>query len=265
MALATEILLLVLGTLFGAWIQSKRERMNGLRENIFKTMGDEITHAKYSGNIDQENGLSTWTDVDRITKRQLPSPLRKEFAAYFQRSADLKDQKEILEELKSKMGPQYAQASELFKYTDGELKVVSSHDLISQDIGYRSSYNIELEEWLLEYGPVISELFDSGTQGATVSAEDIEKAIHEHSAENKDLENISEVWDQVAGEGQWGNIIKNMFLVGLAGRYLLHLRLLENAKSDIKDSAKELDQWLDILATTSFSIPYWMKIKKRFK
>ena len=204
MPLATEILLLTFGTIFGAWVQARREKINKLREDVFDVMSDEILHAKISGNIDQTDGLTSYTEINELSKRRLPSPLRKEFSAYFQRSADLKDQKEIINRLKEQMVPQYSRRTDLLKNTDRGLKIVSDHEFIGQDVGYESTYSIDFEEWLLEYGPVISEILTSSSRAETVSGEEIEEALHRHNVQNDDLENIPDVWDSVAGEGNGG-------------------------------------------------------------
>ncbi len=264
MPIVQELFFLLLGALLGAWIQGKKEKMKRLRENIFQEMGDEIQMASINGYVRNDSGISKWGEIDPVSKKALPSPIREEFARYFQRLPDVEEQKAVIRDIKENMAAQYPQKFKFLQRDDQGLNVATSHELIDQEQGVETVYGVSFDDWLLEFGPVVIDVLSDAEQGQVMNkGEEIEEAVRAHDVENGDLENIDKVWDKLVGQGGWGDHVLNMFVYGPAKRLLLHMQLLEEAKEDVKDSAKELDDWMGIISNTTIALPYWIRIKKK--
>ncbi|WP_276253602.1 hypothetical protein [Halomontanus rarus] len=264
MPLVQELFFLLLGGLLGAWIQGRKEKMKRLRENIFQEIGDEIQMASINGYVHNDSGVSKWGDIDPVSKKALPSPIREEFARYFQRLPDVEEQQAVIRNIKESMAAQYPQKIEFLQRDNGGLNVATSHELIDQDQGVQTIYGVSFDDWLLEFGPVVIDVLSEAEQGQVMNkGEEIEKAVRAHVVENGDLENIDKVWDKLVGQGDWGDDVLHMFVYGPARRLLLHMQLLEEAKEDVKESAEELDVWMGIISNTTIALPYWIRVKKK--
>ena len=264
MPLADRILLLLLGAIFGvvctSWSQDRRERQKSLIEDVFRVVGDEISRARLNGKIDQENQISEWMNVDYISEMRIPNQIRAEFATYFQRASDLQDQKDILGSIRSSMFPQYSERTDIFAMSDKNLKLAANCEYV-MDPDPHITYSVDFDDWILEYGEVVSDLLNQKKDPYQVSDETIERAIHDQEAEKDKINNMPKVWDEIVGQGNWGGILKGMFTFGSAGRYRRHLLLQQNAESDVKRSAQKLYNWMDVIISTNPLVPFLPRAK----
>lgn len=262
-SLAGELFFLIIGALAGAYLQTRREKVKRIREEVCDKMSDEVRSAAFDGNIDQGERWTMWTELNDLVKRELPEGLREEFARYFQLSADLNEQKDNLSYRNQKLGAAFADSIPIIEWEDDDLRVATAeYDLPTED-GTEIRYDADFEEWMLEYKPILSDAFENED---SLTPAIMENAIRSHDPDNYQFQNLCEVWDSIV-DSSWSELIYLLYLAAEKNRYSLYVQLLENNKGNVKESAQEIDEWFTIVANTDMHFPYlhfpyWLTIKK---
>ncbi|MGQ5514987.1 hypothetical protein [Halococcus saccharolyticus] len=256
----SDLFFLVLGALVGGYFQAGRERVKRIRNDVCELMADEIRSAKLNGDIDQEDRWTTWTELDDLVKRELPNGLRKEFSRYFQLVIDLDEEKDRLGYRNQELGSTFADGTVILEWENDDLHVATAeYDLpTKEDTEIR--YGAEFENWVLEYGPILSDLFEEQDSPYPIP-EKVEDAIRSHEPDHHEFQNLCETWDSITEDG-WSELIHDLYLSAESDRYSLYLKLMERNKRKIKESAQTIDKWFTIIANTNIYFLYWLTIKK---
>jgi len=256
----SELFFLFAGALIGAYFQAGREKVKRIRNDVCAIMTDEIRSAKLRGDINQEEGWTKWTELDDLVKRELPDGLREEFNRYFQLVVDLDEEKGRLRYRNKELGSIFGDETALLEWTDDDLRIATAEYKPPAEEETEIRYGADFEEWMLEYGPVLSDLFEKQDSPKPIP-EKVEREIRSHTPDNYKFQNLCETWDSITDD-PWNILIHDLYLSAESDRYSLYLRLMENNKQRIKGSAKDIDTWFTIIANTSLYFPYWLTIKK---
>lgn len=256
----SELFFLVVGALIGSYFQAGKEKIKRIRDDVCTKMTDEIRGAKLNGDINQEEGWTKWTELDDLVKRELPDGLREEFSRYFQRAVDLDEEKGRLGYRNQELGSVFADKSAILEWEDDDLRVATAEYKPPAEEEPEVHYGADFEEWMLEYGPVLSDLFEEQDSPMPIP-EKVESEIRSHAPDYYEFQNLCETWDSIAGDG-WGELIHDLYISAENDRYSLYLQLMENNKLRIKESGQEIDEWFTIIANTNIYFPYWLTVKK---
>lgn len=234
--------------------------MKRIRNEVCVNMTAEIRSAKLGGDIDQEERWTEWTELDDLIKRELPDGLRKEFNRYFQLVVDLDEEKSRLGYRNKELGSMFADKTPILEWEDDDLRVATAEYEPPVEEETEIHYGADFEEWMLEYGPLLSELFEE-QESVLPIPEDVESKIRSHDPDHYEFQNLCETWDSVTDDG-WCELIHDLYLSAEKDQYSFYLNMMENNKRRIKKSAKEIDEWFTIIANTNIYFPYWLTIKK---
>lgn len=258
----SELFYLLAGALVGAYLQSGREKLKRIRSDVCDKMAGEIRTAKLTGDIDQENAWTEWTEIDDLVRRELPEGLREQFSYYFQMAVDLDEKKSRLGYKNKELGSTFASETDLLEWEEEDLRVATSE--YEPPVGDEKSihYGADFEDWMLEYSTPISDLFEEKDLPLPIPGE-VEETIRSHEPDNHEFQTAPETWDSI--DEDWGEIFHDVFIAAQQERYSLHVELLEGNKRAIQESAEKIDDWFAIIVNTNIYVPYWLTFKKNVR